>query len=164
MFLHDLLDRSAALEERASRLYGRFAAAAPPDGELARFWSGLAAEEMAHARSVRAVRSRMPDAAGRRVRVDGWAEALGEIEACLGRAEALAAAADIDRQLAAALSLEATELDPLRHAALDAATAPPHTDGDHATRIAETALRLSSDPQVQLQATRLLAQARLAHR
>jgi hypothetical protein len=53
MRLVDLLDRSEALEELAAALYGRFAAMQRDDPELAALWTTLAAEEGAHAVSIR---------------------------------------------------------------------------------------------------------------
>ena len=57
--LFDFLDRSEVLEERAAALYRAFAAARRDDPELAALWTALAADEDAHARSVREARSRL---------------------------------------------------------------------------------------------------------
>lgn len=162
MLLGELLDRSLALEERAGRLYARFAARAQDPG-LARFWSHLAAEEAGHAAAVRHARAHLSFSTAHHTRVDGWHEALGEIEARLARAEALGDGATIDEQLSAALSLEGSEIDSVRlTATATAAGVAPGAEEAHASALASEALRRSVDPHVQLEATRLLAQARLA--
>lgn len=163
MLIGELLDRSAALEERTGRLYRRFAAGAR-GAELARLWWELAAEEALHAAAVRDARARMTFGTARRTRVDGWAEALADVEARLQRAEALGPEATSDEQLCAALGLEASEIDVVRRAAMAAASpdAGAVQEERHAHRLAAAALRLSSHPQVRLAATTLLARERLA--
>ncbi|MCW5891232.1 MAG: hypothetical protein KIT14_11860 [bacterium] len=164
MLLGDLLDRSVALEERAQRLYARFAAGAS-DAALAGFWAQLAAEETGHAEAVRSARAQLSFSAARRTRVDGWAEALAEIEGRLAAAEALGADAGLDAQLSAALALEGSEIDAMRQAATAvAAGVPPAAEAAHVRELAAAALRLSADPHVQLEATRLLAQAHVMGR
>jgi rubrerythrin len=163
MQIGELLDRSAALEERTGRLYRKFAAAAR-NPELAQLWAELADEEALHLRAVRDARARMRFGVARRTRVDGWDEALADVEARLEQAEALGPDATPDDQLCAALHLEASEIDVVRRAAMAAAATEANAlhEERHAHRLAEAARRLSSHPQVQLAATALLARERLA--
>jgi rubrerythrin len=161
MRLDDLLMRSIALEERAGEVYERFAATTPEDSALARLWSDMAAMERAHATAVRAARARLRPIDAWRTHLEGWADALRTIEARLERAERLEADASDDRRLAAALDLEGSELEGIRCAALHAAGASVVSDEDHVARLSLVARSASTDPQVQLAATRLLAQERL---
>lgn len=163
MRLDDLLDRSAALEERTARLYAGFAART--DDPLAPLWAEMAREEESHARAVRAARAHLEATAGWQTRVDGWNEALDTIESHLAQAEALGPNATSDQHLAAALALEATEIEPLRRVAIHASgarEADAHADEEHVARLTETALRVSEDPDVRLRALQLLGHARLS--
>jgi hypothetical protein len=161
MRLDELLDRSAALEERTARLYTRFAAA--PDPDLAPLWAAMAREEEGHADAVRGARAHLAATTGWQTRIDGWTEALDAIEHHLAAAEALGPDATSDQRLAAAIDLEATEIEPLRRIAIHATgeRLDRHADADHLERLTQTALRISNDPHVRVTAMLLLNQARL---
>jgi hypothetical protein len=158
MKLDGMLERCRRLEERAAALYRSYAAAARTDPTLCALWTALAREEEEHAEALSGARTHMEPTAGWRTWLDGWDEALGEVEACLTAAERLGADAPSARQLSAALELEMTELEALRHVLL-AACRKPYVAGpdQHAVRLAEAAERLSDDPQVRLQAAVLRA-------
>lgn len=163
MRLDQLIDRTQALEERAAALYRVFAIGARDQPTLCALWTGLARDEEQHARSLAAARRQLPATAGWQTHVEGWQEALDEIELRLASAEQLEAGAHTDRQLAAALELEMSELETLRHALLVASRAAdvagPQTH--HAKRFAELATQFSDDAQVRLQAALLRARAHL---
>ena len=164
MRLADLLDRSEALEQRAAAVYRSFAVARRDDPVLAALWTALAAEEDAHARTVLEVRSRLSAGEGVATRIEGCEEALSEVAQRLRHAEDLGPDATADRQFAAALDLELSELETLRRLALEAshsAAVPPPEDA-HLRRLADAALRRSRDDHVRLGAALLLARARLA--
>lgn len=164
MRLFDFLDRSEALEERAAALYRAFAAARRDDPELAALWTALAADEDAHARSVREARSRLDSHDGALTAVGGCEAALNDIAQRLRRAEELGPDITSDRQLAVALELELSELEPLRRLGLEASQCPPlpRTEELHLRRLGHTALRRSHDDHVRLAAALLLARERLA--
>ena len=165
MQLDQLLDRCQRFEERAAALYRSYAASAGDDQSFHALWSELASEEDEHAHAIARARRRLEATAGWQTRLDGWEEALTEVERCLGTAEGLAAKAPGDRQLSAALELEMTELDALRHVLL--ATCHAHEENVsamHAERLADAAIRLSDERQVRLQAALLRARAYLEHR
>ena len=83
---------------------------------------------------------------------------MQEVQRCLVAAEDLGREAPTDRQLAAALDLEMTELEALRYALLAAADRPEMTEPTaHALRLAEAAGAFSNDPHVGLQAALLRA-------
>jgi rubrerythrin len=159
-----MLDRSEVLEERTAALYRRFAATQIDDKELAALWTVLAAEEDAHADSIRAARSQLTSVEADLSGVSGCEEALVDIAERLADAEALAPDATPDRQFSAALDLELSELESLRRLALHASgirdTAA--TDQSHLHRLADTARRRSRDGRVRLAAALLLARERLA--
>lgn len=163
MQLDRLLERCRLLEQRAGALYRSYAAGTRDDPALCALWTALAREEQEHAHSLTHAAARLDAAAGWQTRVDGWDKALGEVEARLAAAERLGPGATPDQQLAAALGLELSELDALRHMLLQVSGRPEPADviAAHATRLAEDALRFSSDPQVRLQAELLRARARL---
>lgn len=162
MQLDTMLDRCRRLEERAGAVYRSYAASARADPVLCALWTALAREEEGHARSIALARSRLETTAGWRTRLEGWAEALDEVEERLLVAERLGPGATTDRQLSAALDLEMTELEALRQVLL-AATNEAEADAvsAHAARLAETARAFSDDPRVLLQAALLRARARL---
>jgi rubrerythrin len=157
MDLSRMLERCRGLEERAAALYRTWAAGARDRPDLCALWTRLARDEEEHARSLAALR----DAGAERTYLEGWEDALGEIEERLGAADQLGARPAPDRQLAAALDLEMTELDALRRTLLVAGGAALPPLEEHAEDLANTAARHSTDPHVQLQASLLLARARL---
>jgi rubrerythrin len=164
MRLVDMLERSEALETRAAALYRAFAATRQDDAELAAMWTTLAAEEDGHARSIRAARSRLSAAESLTTMVEGCDAALTEAAQRLQQAEHLDADVSPDRQLAAALDLELSELETIRRLALEASRAVPVAEPEeaHLHRLADTAMRRSHDGHVRLGAALLLARARLA--
>lgn len=163
MDLDRLLERARRLEERAAALYRSWATAARQNPDACALWTALAREEEDHARSLRRAAEHLRTRTGWRTRVDGWAEALAEVEARLDEAERLGPLARTERQLAAALALEDTEIDPLRHLLLELSDgAEPQPDGGaHARRLADAAERLCDDPDVHLQAALVRTRARL---
>ncbi|HJQ84157.1 MAG TPA: ferritin family protein [Candidatus Binatia bacterium] len=159
MEVRELLERSLRLEERCAALYRSFAAAARAEPAVCALWTDLAREEEDHARALRAAAAANPSG---RTRIDGWEESLAEIEERLLSAERLGPAANTDRQLAAALDVEMTEIESLRHAVLHACAAPIALgDAPHAERLAAAAESLTDDPQVRLQAALVRARVRL---
>jgi rubrerythrin len=162
MDLDHMLERARGLEERAAALYRRWAAISRTEPEVCAIWTALAREEEEHVRSIALAGSRIEVTAGWRTWLEGWDDAVAEVEERLAAAERLGAEEAPARRLSAALELELTELDTLRHAIL-AATRTRHVDSpdDHAVRLAEAAERLSEDPQVRLQAAVLRARSRL---
>jgi rubrerythrin len=164
MDLDHMLERARGLEERASALYRRWAAISRTEPEFCALWTALAREEEEHARSVAFAGSRIEVTAGWRTWLEGWDDAVAEVEERLAEAERLGAEDAPARRLSAALELELTELETLRQAILAATrTHDVDTSGDHAVRLAEAAERLSDDPQVRLQAAVLKARSRLRH-
>jgi len=160
--LDRILDRCRALEERAAAVYRAFAARARSQPPLCALWTALAREEEDHARALAAAREHLEWTEGWGTRLSGWEEALGSVEERLAAAEQLDSGAGPDRQLAAALDLEMTELEPLRSLLLAASRQGEAVDpSDHAVRLAEAATRYSDDPHVRLEAALLLARARL---
>jgi rubrerythrin len=162
MELGEMLDRCRALEERAAVLYRTFAAGARSEPRLCAMWTALAREEEEHARALLAARRRLLPIEAARTRIEGWSEVLADIEERLAAAERLATAGR-DRQLAAALELEMTELEALRRLVLASSGAPVPGEPQeaHALHLAEQAVRLSKDPHVDVQAALLRARARL---
>ena len=162
MELDEMLDRCRRLEERAGAVYRSYAAATRADPALCALWTALAREEEEHARAIALARARLDPPAGWRTWLEGWAEALAEVEQRLLAAEQLGPGATTNHQLSAALDLEMTELEALRHVLL-AASDQPEIDAPsaHAARLAEAAVTLSNDPQVRLQAALLSARSRL---
>ncbi|HYV58153.1 MAG TPA: hypothetical protein VE911_11425 [Candidatus Nitrosopolaris sp.] len=162
MNLEEMLDRCLRLEERTAAVYRSYAASTRADPALCALWTGLAREEAEHAHSIVDARARLADTVGWRIQLDGWEDALGKVEQHLTIAEQLGWGATAKRQLSAALDLEMTELEALRHVLL-AASGQAETDASlaHAERLADAAVRLSSDSHVRLQAALLRARARL---
>jgi rubrerythrin len=160
--LHAMLERCQRLEERAAALYRSYAAASRAEPELCAFWTALAREEEEHARAIARARARLEPTASWRTWLEGWDDALAEVEERLAAAEQVGPESTTARQLSAALELEMSELDALRHVLI--ATCGVRDDdqqNDHAARLADAAKRLSDDPQVRLQAALLTARTYL---
>ena len=162
MQLDAMLERGKRLEERAAALYRSYAAASRGEPALCALWTALAREEDEHAHTILLARARLEPTAGWRTWLEGWDDALSEVEERLGAAERLGLESTTARQLSAALELEMSELEAFRRVLLMVCNAPP-TDGspDHAIRLAEAAERLTDDPHVRLQAALLKARTRL---
>jgi rubrerythrin len=160
MQLDSMLKRCRTLEERAAAIYRTFAAGARHVPELCAVWTALAREEEEHGRSLACAAAQPPPP---HVRLEGWEEALAIAEERVAVAERLGAGAGADRQLAAALELEMSELEVMRHTLLAASgrRPPAPSQEDHAVRLAEFAARASDDPQVRLQAALVRARAAL---
>jgi rubrerythrin len=158
-----MLARCQSLEERAALVYRAFAAVGAAKPELCALWTTLAREEDEHAKTLAMAQLRLAPGEGVRTHVEGWSEAMEEIEERLTVAGQQANGASTDRQLEAALQLEMTELESLRLALLAASDHgdPAPNDEAHAEHLAQAATRLSTDPQVRLLAALLLARARL---
>jgi hypothetical protein len=162
MRFDEMLDRCRRLEERASAVYRAYAASSRTDPVLCALWTSLAREEEGHADGIALVQSRPASRADSLTRLDGWTEALATVEQRLTVAEGLEPGATRNRQLSAALDLEMTELEALRHILLTASgQAEIDAAPAHAERLADAAVRLSNDPHVRLQAALLRARVRL---
>jgi hypothetical protein len=160
--LESILDRCHRLECRAAALYRSFAAASRANPDVCSLWTSLAREEEEHARAITEAHVHLPAETEEQGTVDGWDEALGEVEHRLDLCDRLGADAPLAQQLAAALELELTALEAARQAVLAAAGAPAATrQHEHAERLAAAAERLTDDPQVRLQVALLRARARL---
>lgn len=162
MRLDAMLKRCERLEERAATLYRAYAAASRAESALCALWTALAREEEDHARSIARARAHAGPTAARQTWIDGWEESLAEVEDRLHVAEQLEPGAPPAHQLSAALDLEMTELEALRHVIL-AACEQPELDPPvgHAVHLAHAAERLCDDPEVRLQAAMLRARASL---
>ncbi len=156
-----MLDRCRGLEIRSAALYRSFAAGArQPD--LCALWTAMAREEDEHAGILDAERAHLPTVEAWLTDLSKWHEVVCEIEAKLSKAELLAGSADADQQLAAALELEMTEIEPV-HQMLVATSKrrPPRPIAqNHSLRLADAAERFSTDPHVRQQAALLRARAR----
>jgi len=163
MQLDAMLDRCKRLEERAAAVYRSYAAASRGEPALCALWTALAREEDEHARAIVLARARLEPTAGWRTWLQGWDDALADVEERLGAAEQLGREeSTTSRQLSAALELEMSELDALRRVVIAACDAPDaELPDDHASKLADAAKRLSDDPQVRLQAALLTARTRL---
>ena len=162
MQLGPMLERCRRLEERAAGLYRSFAAGSRSDPRLCALWIEMAREEEQHARSIETTEDGLRVEDGWRTSLDGWEEALVEVEERLGAAERLGSGATASEQLSAALELEMSELDALRRVLLAVTGRPDRSDpGRHAEHLAEMAEPLTEDPHVRLQAALLRARARL---
>jgi hypothetical protein len=155
-----MLDRCCELEARSAALYRRFAACARDRPDLCALWTTMAREEDDHARTLSATRGRLPvleawvtDLSPR------WDEVVRRTEAKLSEGERLADCADIDQQLATALELEMTELEPLRQMLIATGRRRPPRPlvYDHMSRLADAAERHSRQPFVRRQAELLRA-------
>jgi rubrerythrin len=162
MQLELILDRCRALEERAAAVYRSFAATTRAQPDVCALWTDMAREEEQHARSITTARGRLRLQGSSRASVEGWEEAIAAVEERLAIAERLPGGSTTAEQLSAALDLEMTELESLRHTTLDAARLPERSDQTrHAERLADAAERLTEDPQVRLQVALLRARTRL---
>jgi hypothetical protein len=162
MQLGPMLDRCRRLEERAAALYRSFAAGSRSDPRLCALWIEMSREEEQHARSIETTEDGLRVEDGWRTSLDGWEEALVDVERCLTAGERLGAGATPSEQLSSALDLELSELDALRRVLLTVTGRPDRSDPSrHAEHLAEMAEPLSDDPHVRLQAALLLARARL---
>ena len=161
--LASLLERCRAFEERAAAAYHRFAAGAGATPESRALWTRLAGEEEAHARAITLALRDLEPTSGWRTTVDGWNETIEDIDRRLAQAEALPADASLDQRLAAALDIEASELEALRRVVVAASTRSLPTDlsDEHASRLATEATALSNDPDVGLRAAVVRARALL---
>jgi len=154
-----MLDRCRRLEIRSAALYRAFAAGAR-DRELSALWTTMAREAEEHARILDDTRARLPTIDAWLTDVSGgWPEVLRDIEAKLSQAELLAGHADADQQLAAALALEMTDIEPLHQMLRAVSQHHPQRPiaQSHALRLADAADRFSADPQVRRQAALLRA-------
>lgn len=162
MQLDTMLERCKRLEERAAAVYRSYAAASRAEPSLCALWTSLARDEEEHAHAIVLARARLEPTAGWRTWLEGWDDAVAEVEERLAAAEQLGPEATTARQLSAALDLEMSELEALRRvvvAACDAPNADP--PDDHAARLADVAKRFSDDAQVRLQAALLAARSHL---
>lgn len=160
-----MLARCSALESRAAALYRQWAAASREDPGLCDLWTSLAREEEEHAQAIHSSYLGTAQETGWRTQIDGWEDAVREIDVRLADAERLGQTSSLDQQLAAALSLEMTEIDALRHLLL---TVTGHHDPEpdpeaHAARLARAAEDRSADPHVRVLAALLLTRSRLRH-
>jgi rubrerythrin len=154
-----MLKRCRGLEIRSAALYRCFAAGADRP-ELCALWTAMAREEEEHARILDDVRARLPTIEAWTTDISGgWPAVVREVEAKLSAAELLAGHSGADQQLAAALDLEMTEIEPLRQmlVAVSRRRPPRPIAENHAIRLADAAERFSADPQVRQQAAQLRA-------
>jgi hypothetical protein len=157
-----MLDCSLGLEARSAALYRSFAAAAGDRPELSALWTNMACEEEEHARILADARAHLPTIEAWLSEISGkWPGVVREIEAKMSKAELLASDAGADQQLAAALELEMTEIEPLRRMLVAASERrPPRPIArNHALHLSDAAERFSTDPHVRRQAALLRAQA-----
>jgi rubrerythrin len=108
-----LLRRCEAIETGAARLYRALSRRFPQDGELARFFTELAADERGHAKKLgtwrRFLEYRDPS---RRPSATGYEESVAELEALLLRLrERVHGVSSAEDALRLALELESSELD-----------------------------------------------------
>jgi len=158
-----MLERCRGLEIRSAALYRCFAASAREQPELFAFWTAMAREEEEHGRILDDVRARLPTIDAWTTDISGgWPAVVREVEAKLSAAELLAGHTGADQQLAAALELEMTEIEPLRQmlVAVSRHRPPRPIAQNHALRLADAAERFSADPQLRQQAARLRARTR----
>lgn len=162
MHLDTLLDACRDLEERTAAIYRGFASATTAC-DLRALWAEMASEEQAHARAIVDARWTLPATRGWQTRLDGWDEALALAIERVEHAERLPAGATDDERLAAALAIEASEIEAVRRVALvtSGEHVPAAPDDPHLCRLVDTALARSSDAHVGLQANLLKARRRL---
>jgi len=162
MQLDAMVERCKRHEERAAAVYRSYAALSRGEPALCALWTALAREEDQHAHAIVLARGRLEPTAGWRTWLEGWDDALSEVEERLAAAERLGPESTTARQLSAALDVEMSELDALRRVVIAACDAPDaEPPDDHASKLADAARRLSDDPQVRLQAALLMARTRL---
>jgi hypothetical protein len=161
MQLDALLDRCQRLESRAASLYRSFAAASRSEPALCALWTELARDEQEHAHSIEMAHFKREATEGWRTQLDGWEEALTDIEDRLAAAEQLGPGATTAQRFAAALDLEASELEALRQVLLATSGFGIAPQADHVLKLAGRATAFCDDPHVSLQAALLRARARL---
>jgi rubrerythrin len=157
------LDLCRDLEIRSAALYRSFAAGARDRPDLSALWTAMAHEEEEHARILEDARARLPTMEAGLTQISGkWAEVVREVEAMLSEEELFVGGAGPDQQLAAALELEMTEIEPLHQMLVGVSRhCPPRPIAEnHALRLADAAERFSTDPQVRRQAALLRARVR----
>ena len=161
MNLGDMLDRCRDLETRAAALYRAFASATrQPD--LSALWTAMARDEEEHARILANERAHLPTIEAWLTDLSNWDEVVCEIEAKLSRAELVASDGGADQQMASALELEMSEIEPVRQMLVAASERrPPRPIAQsHALRLADAAERFSTAPHVRAQAALLRARGR----
>ena len=161
-----MLDRCCGFEARSATLYRRFAADARDQPDLCALWTDMAREEDDHARRLNDVRRHLPTIDAWMTQLSTrWDKVVREVEEKLSEAERLARGAGADEQLAAALALEMTEIEPLHQmlVAVSHRRPPRPVAEDHTFRLADAAERFSTHPHVRQQAALLRARAR-SHR
>jgi hypothetical protein len=125
--MKDTLDRCCDFETRSAALYRSFAAGVSDQPDLCALWTAMAGDEADHARLLHDTRHRLPTSEGWVTHLSGrWDKVVREVETKLSEAERLSRTASVDQQLAAALELEMTEIEPLCQM-LVAVAAPPAT-------------------------------------
>jgi rubrerythrin len=160
MDLARLIARCRSYEGRAADVYRTFAMRTRAQPETCALWTALARDEEQHARTLDRAARDLEATDAWRVTLDGWDEALAEIDERVQQAEDPRIGADLDRQLAAALALERTEIDHLYHRLADLTRTPLGGSEGHLDRLLAAAER-RSDPAVQMQAGMLRARLRL---
>jgi rubrerythrin len=158
-----MLDRCCGLETRSAALYRSFAAGARDHPDLRALWTAMADEEEEHARILDGLRGRLPTIEAWLTQISGkWPEVVGVVDAKLAEAELLPGDASADQQLAAALELEMTEIEPLRQmlVGLSQRRPPRPIAESHALFLADAAERLSADPNIRRLAALLRARVR----
>jgi len=160
MDLAHMLAACRNYERRAADVYRSFATRSEGQPEASALWSALARDEEEHARTLERATGSIAPPEGWRVHLDGWREAMAEIDERLAAAEAVAVGADFDRQLVAALALERTELDRLYHRLAEVTGVRVGTD-EHLRRLL-SAGEARASPDVQMQVALLRARIRLA--
>ena len=160
--LDDMLDRCCALETRSAALYRSFAAAAHEQPDLCALWTAMAHEEDDHARILNDTRRHLPT-------IDAWVtqlstrwdEVVRRVEEKLSRAERLTGDAGADKHLIAAIELETSEIESLRHMLVTVSRrrVPPPIAESHVLRLADAAERFCAQPEVRQQAALLRARA-----
>jgi hypothetical protein len=156
--LEEMLDRCRDVETRSAALYRTFAAGARENADLCALWTAMAREEGEHARILDDARARLPMIEAWLTQISRkWPGVVCEVEAKLSEAELLADGAGADQQLAAALALEMTEIEPLRQMLVGFSEHRPPRPilENHALRLADAAESLSADPHVRQQAALL---------
>jgi hypothetical protein len=161
--LDDMFDRCCGLETRSAALYHSFVAAVRDRAELCALWTAMAREEDDHARMLNDTRRHLPTIEAWMTQLSPrWDRVLNEVEEKLSEAERLSGGVGADQQLAAALELELTEIEPLRQMLVAAGQRrPPRPIAEyHALRLVEAAEHFSTQPEVLQQAALLRARAR----
>jgi rubrerythrin len=158
MTLEDMLDSCCGSETRSAALYRSFAAGARDHPDLCALWTAMAREEDDHARILNDTRRHLPTIEGSVTHLpERWDEMVREVETKLSEAELLPRDAGVDQQLAAALELEMTEIEPLRQMLVTVSRRhPPRPIAEaHTLRLADAAERLSADPHIRQLAAQL---------